>query len=298
MRYLIILTSLLIAPIVMGAPSSAKSWKEATAMAKKSHHDILLFVHGSNWNRLGEKFRHQIWEDEKFQNQLGSQLITLRLDLLESPNEEQKKSFAAAKKGLKMKFRSYPVLALYDSEGRHYATWAGSDFPLIQSETVAMITHEVDQRKKQDAYLAEAEKLEGAKKAQALYLAAEAQSGRRAEIIKRLKACDPKNEFGYLGLLDFDGRKALKYANGLVKQKKFKEAIAWLDQQWAQPKLNTEQKQWILAAKGNVYRRWGKKHLKEMDDAFMASYKLDPKSVVGKASLRLAQKFNPERAPR
>jgi len=296
MRFLIIFTSLMLAPLVLASPKSVDSWKEATKLAKKYDSDILLLVHGSDWNRLGEKFRHLIWEESKFQQQLGSNLITLRLDYLESPSEDQKKSFAAATKGLKVKFPSYPVLALYDSEGKVNTTWTGSNFPLMQSQAVALITHGVSQRKKRDAYLAEAQKLDGVKKAEALYLAAETQSGQRAEIIKQLKACDLSNQFGYISLLEFNGRKAMAHTNKLVKEKKFEEAIGWLDDQWAQPKLDIEQKQWILAAKGNVYRRWGAGHLRAMDDSFMAAYKLDAESVVGKACLRLAQKFYPERA--
>jgi len=298
MRFLMILINLLIVPIVMGTPQSAKSWKEAIALAQKSHSSILLFVHGSDWNRLGEKFRCKIWEKENFQSQLGDDLVMLGVDFLESPDQKQKKSFESATKGLKIKFRSYPVLALYDSSGKMYASWLGADFPLMTSQTVALITHEMDQKKKQEAYLEEAKQLKGVKKAQALYLAAEAQSGKRTEIIKLLKICDPDNKSGYLSLLEFDGRKALKHANSLVKKKKFAEAIAWLDAQWDQPKLNTEQKQWILAAKGNVYRRWGAGHLREMDQAFMAAYRLDPESIVGKACFRLNQKFSPERSPK
>jgi thioredoxin-related protein len=282
---------------LMAAPSEAKSWKDATKMAKAKQKDILLFVHGSDWNRLGEKFRSKIWNQLAFQRQLEDDLVFFRVDFLESPSEEEKKSLDASIKGLKLKFRSYPVLALYDPNGKPYATWTGSKFPLMTSQAVSMISHGVGQRKKRDAYLEEAKKLKGVQKAEALYLAIETHAGQRSEIIKQLKECDPDNQSGYLSLLEFNGKSAIGHTNQLVKEKKFDEAIAWLDQQWAQPKLNIEQKQWILAAKGNVYRRWGGEHLKEMNKAFMAAYALDRESVIGKASLRLAQKFYKEPLP-
>jgi len=297
MRQIIIGTLLLLCQLIdqiEAAPTSADSWQQAVKMAKKEKKDILLLVHGSNWNRLGEKFRHKIWEQAKFQNQLGEEIVTLRVDYLDTPDEKQKKEFDATVKGLKMKFRSYPALALYDTEGRHYATWTGSDFPLMASQAVSIIAHKQSQRKKRDAYLIQAKELEGVKKAEVLYLAIECDAGLRAETLKQLKACDPENESGYLSLLEFNGRYAMAHTNKLSKEKKFAEAIVWLEEQWAQPKLKTEQKQWILAAKGNVYRRWGGDHLKDMNQAFRQAHKLDPQSVIGKASLRLAERFYKE----
>lgn len=290
MRYYLIFTVFLLTHL-QASPTSASTWKEAAEKAKAEQKDILLLVHGSNWNRLGEKFKQQIWVQEKFKNQLGDGFVILSVDYLDAPNEEEKKKFDTVTKGLKMKFRSYPALALYDPEGRHYATWTGSDFPLMTSQAVSMITHKQSQRKKRDAFLIHSKELKGVKKAELLYLAIETDAGLRKETLKQLKETDPDNQSGYLSLLEFSGRNALGHANKLAGEKKFDEALTWLDEQWAQPKLNTEQKQWILAAKGNVYRRWGG-HLNEMNEVFMAAYKLDPKSITGKASYRFAKRFS------
>ncbi len=292
MRYHIhgALSALALASLSHAAPASADTWQEALTMAKPGNKDILLFVHGSDWNRLGEKFRKKIWEAPDFLPSLGDDLVTLRIDYLESPDEDQKKAFDASIKGLKLKFRSYPVLAFYDPRGNPCATWTGSDLPIMSSEAFGLVTHMRTQRKKRDAFLAQAGEQEGVDKAEALYRAAEADAGLRKEIIKQLKECDPDNTSGYPGLLEFNGKGALGQANKLAGEKKFDEALAWLDEQMGQKKLNTEQKQWILAAKGNVYRRWGG-HTREMGEAFTAACTLDPESVIGKASARFAKRF-------
>lgn len=165
-----------------------------------------------------------------------------------------------------------------------------ASYPEVAWMLVSIISHKQSQRKKRDGFLNQAKKQEGVKKAETLYLAVETDAGLRKEALKQLKACDPENKSGYLSLLEFNGRGAIGHANKLAGEKKFDEALAWLDEQASQPKLNTEQKQWILAAKGNVYRRWDG-HLKEMNQAFRAAHELDPDSVVGKACLRLAEKF-------
>ena len=288
MRFLSILI-LSTLPLV-AAPETATSWRHARKLAKAHDKDIILFVHGSNWNRLGEKFRTKIWNHPTFQNQLGDGFVTLRIDYLDNPSATQKKSLATATKGLKLKFHSYPVIALYDPNGHLYATWLGSDFPLMRSQALGLILRQQAQRKKRDAFLKQAATQQGIEKAQSLYRAIECNAGLRTEIIKQLKTCDPNNQSGYLILLEFSGRAAMKKANKLADEKKFTEALAWLDKQLNKPRLNTEQKQWILAAKGNVYRRWGK-HLTEMRKSFMDAYQLDPQSIIGKAAYRLAKRF-------
>lgn len=260
-------------------------------MAKAEKKDILLFVHGSNWNRLGEKFRHKIWDQSDFKKQLGDSFVSLRVDYLESPDEKQKEVFTAQTKGLKVKFRSYPAIALYDPEGRHYATWAGSDFPLMASHASGLVLQKQQQRIKRDSLILLAKSQQGIKKAESLYLAVDTQTGLQKELIKKIKECDPNNESGYLSLLEFDGKRTMGQANKLAGEKKYEEALKWLDAELKKPKLNTEQKQWIMASKGNVYRRW-ENHLDEMNDAMMVAYKMDPQSVVGKACYRLARRFS------
>lgn len=82
----------------------------------------------------------------------------------------------------------------------------------------------------------------------------------------------------------------MAYANKLIGEKKYEEALQWLEQQGGIANLSADQKQWILAAKGNVYRRWGN-HLPEMERAFMAAYEQDKQSPIGKACNRLAKRF-------
>lgn len=271
--------------------ASADTWQQALSLAKTEEKDILLFVHGSDWNRLGEKFRNLIWEQDEFRAPLDDRFVLLRVDYLESPDDAQKKIFDEAIKGIKLKFRSYPVLAFYDSQGNPCGNWIGSDLPVVSSEALSLVSHMGAQRKKSDALLAEAKQAKGSDKAEFLYLAVECDAGMRGELVKQLKDCDSENESGYLSLLEFDGRKALGRANQLAGEKKYEEALAWLDGQMNQGSLETEQKQWILAAKGNVYRRWGD-HLNEMGEAFSAAYALDPNSVVGKACGRFAKRFS------
>ncbi len=280
--------------------SEASTWQEAKTKAKVEKKDILLYVYGSNWNRLSLKFKKQIWDTPAFKASIADQVIALSVDYLDTPTDEQKKSFHTKMRGFemkrgKLKFTSYPVLALYDASGREIEVWSGSRFPLMSSLAVSVIKDATKRRRERDRLLEEAKGLQGEKKAEVLYSAIELHAGMKNEIIQQMKRCDPADESGYRGMLQFDGRKAMHRVNVLVKAKKYKEAIDWLEEQWKKPKLTIEQKQWILAAKGNVYRRWGKGHRDEMVQAWREAYELDPKSVPGRACFRLGKKLAPQK---
>lgn len=283
--------SLLLMPLsLLAAPTPAENWGEAVKLAKQERKDIVLFVHGSNWNRLGEKFKTKIWDQKDFQSRLGDAVITCRVDYREGLDEEEKKAFNESIKGLKLKFRSYPVLALYDPEGRMVAQWCGSDFPLMASQALGLIEKGIHQRNQRDAMIAQAAHQQGIQKAESLYEAMQADAGMRAELLKRICEADPNDQSGLIQMLELSGRKTMAHANKLIGEKKYEEALQWLEQQGGIANLSADQKQWILAAKGNVYRRWGN-HLPEMERAFMAAYEQDKQSPIGKACNRLAKRF-------
>ncbi|NWK54504.1 thioredoxin family protein [Verrucomicrobiaceae bacterium N1E253] len=272
------------------APTSADNWPEALKLAKQQKKDIVLFVHGSNWNRLGEKFKTKIWDQTDFKSELADAVISCRVDYREGLDEDEKKAFNESIKGLKLKFRSYPVLALYDPEGRMIAQWCGSDFPLMASQALGLIEKGIQQRAQRDALIAQASSQQGIEKAESLYDAIQTGTGMRAELLKLMREADPNDQSGLIKILELNGRKTMGRANQLIGEKKYEEALQWLDEQAQISKLSAEQKQWILAAKGNVYRRWGN-HLPEMERELMAAYALDKESPMGKASYRLAKRF-------
>ncbi|MFO0927019.1 MAG: discoidin domain-containing protein [Gemmataceae bacterium] len=99
-------------------------------------------------------------------------------------------------------------------------------------------------------------------------------------VLDRLKAADADDRSGYLGKYRFD-------ANGLVerevwprlKEKRYEEALAFLDKKLANRRLLTTQRQELLAMRSAVYKAWPG-HASEAREALGQLIALDPRSDV------------------
>ena len=112
----------------------------------------------------------------------------------------------------------------------------------------------------------------------------------KKKLLNILKEADPKDSQGYVSLLEFNHRQLLAKAMKMVNEKKFKEAITWLNKKLERSNLPKEQEQWIHSGIGTVYRRW-KGHERQAKKAFNTAWEIDQNSIAGKASRRMADKF-------
>lgn len=274
----------------------SQTYADALARARRDKRDLIVLVHGSDWCRIGEIFRTSVWEKREFERRLGQGFILFEADVPEHPDEEQKKKLAERQKGCKTKFGNYPVLVFVDPEGKLYATVTGTattdqpGFPADVSQAVHTITSLHRAREIRDAYLARAEKAPPGEKAELLFRAWQTNAGRRQEILDRLRAADPEDRRGYLARLDFNGYALLEKAKSYGDTEKYEEGVRWLNDQLARKGLQPEQKQWILTALGNLYRRW-LGHEQQAWETLTKSIRIDPDSMMGRAAKRIGLRF-------
>jgi hypothetical protein len=58
----------------------AATYQEALAHAKLTGRDIVVFQHGSDWNRLGERLLADVWNRPEFARALGTNVILVAID--------------------------------------------------------------------------------------------------------------------------------------------------------------------------------------------------------------------------
>jgi len=272
----------------------AATYKEALARGQKDKRDLVVFVHGPDWCRIGEIFRERVWDNSAFRKKLGDGFVLFEAIVLEKPTESQKKALEARQKGLDTRFQTYPVLVFIGPDGKRYGAALGSEteraFPERLDDAVKLIHALRDAREKRDAFLARAAKAPASEKPKWLFLACEAGADRQKELLDLLKKADPENASGYVARVGFNGVGVLLRAKKFGDGKKFEDGEKWLNEQLRQKGLTDLQKQWVYTALGNLYRRWGG-HDRQAWDTFMAATKIDPKTVMGRAAERLAKKF-------
>jgi len=266
-----------------------ESYEAALKLAKDSGKELVVLVHGSDWNRPGERYRRAVWSNPKFTSALDKGFVLFTVDVMETPSEEERKRLAAHHKGFKTKFGNYPVLVVHDPQGRRTRLRTGDAFPYTPRASIDELREARELRLTRDRLLAEAAKAAGKERPGLLFQAWDLDVGLRKEIIERLRKADPEDTSGRVARAAFHGPGAFSHTNKLIKAKQFDAAISWLEQALANPQLTPEQRAWLLAAKGNTYRRWGKNE--KAHDTLMQAHAAAPDSIMGKAARRLSRRF-------
>ncbi len=76
----IVLAALLLPVRLHAAAWPAADYEEALTLAARHGCDIAVFQRGSDWNRLGERMYRDIWSQEKFAAQLGTNVVMVCVD--------------------------------------------------------------------------------------------------------------------------------------------------------------------------------------------------------------------------
>ncbi|HEX7262098.1 MAG TPA: hypothetical protein VF258_09810, partial [Luteolibacter sp.] len=242
------------------AAERATDFATALETAKSSHTDIALLLHGTGWCKPGERIA-AAWKLPTTTSALPGGILLTSFDKPENASAVPKQEMELLKKHLPG-VRSYPAIAMFDAKGRVIALCEGA--PAIEnlSATFDWIKRVVAMRRMRDDDWAAAEKLHGLDKAMKLGQGLDRLSiGLEAkkiyqEVINEMKKADPGDKSGYIGKYTFPGLDFTNQVVALAEKKQFPEAEQLLLKWITNPRLNSEQRQQVCAARFALYQRW------------------------------------------
>lgn len=259
----------------------------ALEQAKSTKAPILVFLHGSDWNKAGESMR-KAWNDPRFPEAVGKDLLMVAIDDKENPSEAEK---AAAKRNeaCKPPFRSLPAVALYDCEGRLVAVRSGSaeikESGGLPATVKAMRTALSDR----DSLWKRAAGSSGAQRA-SLYGAGLDRMNQGLgpkkiyqPILDEIRKADPNDQSGYVGKYTFDRQALLDMVMDKAKKNEQAAAEQELNKWLRNTRLSLSQVQELHATRFALYQRWPEKK-SSARSALEDMRKADPKSDLGLAA--------------
>ena len=265
----------------------AADFEAARAAAKSAGAPIAVLIHGSDWNRAGEKLL-PAWKDPRFATAVGPSTVLLAIDRKERPDPADER-LVAANAGCNPPVRSLPAVVLYDCEGRLAGVCDG--LPAIEAAggLVPAVKRLQAVLARRDACWARAKSLQGPRRAAALGEGLAAMKlglgpGKIYQgVIDEIQAADPSDESGYLGHFTFSRDALLGMVQDKAGRNEHAAAEAELQRWNRNTRLDNTQRQELQAARFALYQRWperkaeARKALQEMRD-------IDPKSDLGRAA--------------
>ncbi len=259
----------------------------AAAQAKTSKSDIVVFVHGSDWNRPGEVVA-KIWNDARFLSAVGSGVLLVDLDRKENQSDGEKEAIKKNEAG-NPPVRSLPAVALYDAEGRLVGTVSGTEELAAAGGLLAATKKLLVTRRERDdlwkaadgaAALIKAGKLGQGLDRMNLGLGPK---GIYKPVLEEIRKADPEDKSGYVGKYTFSNDALVGLALKAAETKNYAEAETEFAKWDRNPRLSSTQRQELQAAKFALYQRWPEKK-NEVRPILEKMRDIDPKSDLGQAA--------------
>lgn len=284
--YGVMLTSLLAAGVdaapAKGGVLTAENYQSVQGNVPEGGYVLALYADG--WDKYSEKLTEKMLADASMKTALaGSVVIEYAVPNL-STDETNK---ARADKLGKLRWvaaNTYPAFALYDKNGRHYATVTVPYSDRKDPEKIAQqITAAKEALAKQNALLEKAKGETGLAKAQSLGKSALFENINRPDnIVKMVKEADPQDKSGYVRRLEFNGH---AYAIESAGTKDWKATLKDVEDKIGDKNYSDTQRQGLYATAIGLLRRHGDlndqkkvvRYLREME-------KIDPNSPLGRSA--------------
>ncbi len=269
------------------------SFAKGLETAKTRNAALLVFVHGSDWSNWGERLHNQVFKSKAFeQSFLNETVILTDVDILQSPDEEQKKKNDERNKGWKGKgVRTYPAVCAYLPDGTLLGSRQGQQLPKDIAKAQAAIIDLVTQSHRYMTLKNEADKAKNSKNTKAelaaLVRLGEIPLARPKELLDRIKELDPADASGYHAKLSFSHwNKLFRDATYRTKDGKGAEVEAELNEMLKSNVYTNEQKALIYVALGACHRQQ-EGHEKQAAEAFKKAMQLAPESFAGQVAQRI-----------
>ncbi len=226
----------------------------AEAQEKVSDDGCIVFAYADGWDAYSKKRCETLMAHSAIQQAAGNAIL-VPLPIPENGDETAKKRHEAHCAGLKVPgVWSYPALIFIDKQGRHYASLNGTAVARgPESELAKLITDRMQKGRERRRLLAEADTLQGPRRAAALFQASQIDglNWMGKEHNQAIRQADPQNESGLIRSLDFDGYALARKLNGMSLQ----EALAEAERMLADQAYTPRQKQLICVALLGTMRR-------------------------------------------
>lgn len=265
----------------------AEDFTTALAQAKSNKSDIVVFVHGSDWNRPGEAAA-KIWNDPRFLTSVGPGVLLVDLDRKETQTEAEKAAFKKNEGG-NPPVRSLPAVALYDSEGRLVGSVSGSDEMDSAGGLLAATKKLLVTRRERDELWKVADGASAVIKAGKLGQGLDRMNiglgpkGIYKPVLEAIQKADPEDKSGYVGKYTFSNEALVGLALKSAEAKNYGEAESEFAKWDRNPRLSPTQRQQLQAAKFALYQRWPEKK-SEVRPILEKMRDIDPKSELGQAA--------------
>jgi thioredoxin-related protein len=261
--------------------AGGEGWSSDYAAAKKdalsSKKDLLLDFTGSDWCGWCIKLNEEVFSKEPFKTGVKDSFVLVEVDF---PKDKSKLSEETQKQnkelGEKYRVQGYPSIVLCDAEGRPFASTGYQEGG--PEKYVEHLNELRANKSKRDESFAAADKAEGPAKAKALVAALDAMKlddemvlSFYGDIVKQIKAADPKDESGFgkkeaakKRLMDF--QMALQ---DLATKQDMDGALALVDKTLKEGGFDSEETLQMMMTRAVIFAQQNKfdEALKAVDDA-------------------------------
>ncbi len=280
-----LITVLLCSPL---SSQRAADFTAAMESAKSSKQNIVVFVHGSDWNRPGETVA-KIWNDSRFLSAIGAGVLLVDIDRKENPSSADE---ALAKRNAKgdPEVRSIPAVAVYDSGGRFVGSFSGVAEMDGAGGLLPATRKLLTTCRQRDEFWKSADGASGMIKAGRLGQGLDSMDiglgpkGVYKPVLEEIRKADPDDKSGYIGKYTFSSEKLVDLALEKAEKKDFAAADDELRKWDANPRLSPKQRQQLQAARFALYQRWPERK-RELKAVLESMRDIDPKSELGMAAI-------------
>ena len=270
----------------------ANSYSEGLAKAKSLNAPLVVLVHGSDWNSWGETVNDRIFKSKPFEQSLTDGTVILAdVDILQSPDEEQKKKNDARNKDWKgAGVYTYPAICAYASDGTLLGTCQGKKLPkdITQADKAIkdLITSCLKYNDLSDKAATAKAKEDTKAELKALAELGELNLTQPKGFLERIKELDPTDSSGHYAKLSFPHwNKLFLDATNRTKKGEGAAVEAELNEMLKCKVYSNEQIALIHAALGTCHRQQ-EGHEIQAAAAFKKAWETAPKSFAGQIGKR------------
>lgn len=204
---------------------AAKTVKTYAAAQKNAGKDgVLVYCYGPDWNPRSVAMLKSLWESAELKRAAGDAAM-VAAPFYQNPSEKERTAAQETRKGLREPFIfSYPAILMISQGGETYYIVTGKEIYAGKEAVAATIAEQLAHERERKELRAQANKAKGIEKAKLLGKYAETYGEAifterdekvacvdmgilnriRNDLIKEIKACDPKDETNYVKQLEFD----------------------------------------------------------------------------------------------